>query len=119
VTTAPFPAFPTICQAQFMALMTRASASAHHRNHFRKPLHACAGGWRGSASYKAYGDSAIVTGADRLEGAPSWRRICAPRSAGDRGARRPRETTINRVYHLDRGFERWSSNCALRAQIER
>ena len=54
VTTAPFPAFPTDLQAQFMALMTRRQGRlAHHRNDFRKPLHACAGAGAARRPYQA------------------------------------------------------------------
>ena len=54
VSTAPFPGFPTDLQAQLMALMTRAERHlAHHRDHFRKPLHARAGAGAARRPYPA------------------------------------------------------------------
>ncbi|HEY8162493.1 MAG TPA: UDP-N-acetylglucosamine 1-carboxyvinyltransferase, partial [Methylocystis sp.] len=108
VETAPFPAFPTDLQAQFMALMTRAKGTSRIRetifeNRFMHVQELA----RLGARIKLEGDTAIVTGADHLEGAPvmatdlraSVSLVIAALAA--RG-----ETTINRVYHLDRGFER-------------
>jgi UDP-N-acetylglucosamine 1-carboxyvinyltransferase len=122
VETAPFPAFPTDLQAQFMALMTRAKGTSRIRetifeNRFMHVQELA----RLGARIKLEGDTAIVTGADHLEGAPvmatdlraSVSLVIAALAA--RG-----ETTINRVYHLDRGFERLEkklSGCG--AQIER
>ncbi|WP_424360080.1 UDP-N-acetylglucosamine 1-carboxyvinyltransferase [Methylocystis parvus] len=122
VETAPFPAFPTDLQAQFMALMTRAKGTSRIRetifeNRFMHVQELA----RLGAHIKLEGDTAIVTGSDHLEGAPvmatdlraSVSLVIAALAA--RG-----ETTINRVYHLDRGFERLEkklSGCG--AQIER
>jgi UDP-N-acetylglucosamine 1-carboxyvinyltransferase len=122
VTTAPFPDFPTDLQAQFMALMTRAKGVSRitetiFENRFMHVQELA----RLGAHIRLDGDTAIVTGADHLEGAPvmatdlraSVSLVIAALAA--RG-----ETTINRVYHLDRGFERLEkklSDCG--AQIER
>ncbi|KAF2990548.1 UDP-N-acetylglucosamine 1-carboxyvinyltransferase [Methylocystis sp. MJC1] len=122
VETAPFPAFPTDLQAQFMALMTRAKGTSRIRetifeNRFMHVQELA----RLGARIKLEGDTAIVTGADHLDGAQvmatdlraSVSLVIAALAA--RG-----ETTINRVYHLDRGFERLEkklSGCG--AQIER
>jgi UDP-N-acetylglucosamine 1-carboxyvinyltransferase len=108
VTTAPFPEFPTDLQAQFMALMTRAKGVSRitetiFENRFMHVQELA----RLGAHIRLDGDSAIVTGADHLEGAQvmatdlraSVSLVIAALAA--RG-----ETTINRVYHLDRGFER-------------
>ena len=108
VETAPFPAFPTDLQAQFMALMTRAKGVSRitetiFENRFMHVQELA----RLGAHIKLEGDTAIVTGADHLEGAQvmatdlraSVSLVIAALAA--RG-----ETTINRVYHLDRGFER-------------
>ncbi|QGM45322.1 UDP-N-acetylglucosamine 1-carboxyvinyltransferase [Methylocystis heyeri] len=108
VTTAPFPAFPTDLQAQFMALMTRAKGVSRitetiFENRFMHVQELA----RLGAHIRLEGDSAIVTGADHLDGAQvmatdlraSVSLVIAALAA--RG-----ETTINRVYHLDRGFER-------------
>ena len=122
IETAPFPAFPTDLQAQFMALMTRAGGVSRIRetifeNRFMHVQELA----RLGAHIKLDGDTAIVTGSDHLEGAPvmatdlraSVSLVIAALAA--RG-----ETTINRVYHLDRGFERLEkklSDCG--ARIER
>ncbi|MEK4033477.1 UDP-N-acetylglucosamine 1-carboxyvinyltransferase [Methylocystis sp. IM3] len=122
IVTAPFPAFPTDLQAQFMALMTRAKGVSRitetiFENRFMHVQELA----RLGAHIKLDGDTAVVTGADHLDGAPvmatdlraSVSLVIAALAA--RG-----ETTINRVYHLDRGFERLEkklSDCG--AQIER
>ena len=122
VETAPFPAFPTDLQAQFMALMTRAQGVSRitetiFENRFMHVQELA----RLGAHIKLEGDTAIVTGADHLDGAPvmatdlraSVSLVIAALVA--RG-----ETTINRVYHLDRGFERLENKLrACGAQIER
>ncbi|HEY8214774.1 MAG TPA: UDP-N-acetylglucosamine 1-carboxyvinyltransferase, partial [Methylocystis sp.] len=71
VTTAPFPAFPTDLQAQFMALMTRAKGVSRitetiFENRFMHVQELA----RLGAQIKLEGDTAIVTGADHLDGAP-------------------------------------------------
>ncbi|MGJ0507177.1 MAG: UDP-N-acetylglucosamine 1-carboxyvinyltransferase [Methylocystis sp.] len=122
VTTAPFPEFPTDLQAQFMALMTRANGVSRitetiFENRFMHVQELA----RLGAHIRLDGDTAVVTGSDHLDGAPvmatdlraSVSLVIAALAA--RG-----ETTINRVYHLDRGFERLEkklSDCG--AQIER
>ncbi|MGJ0511853.1 UDP-N-acetylglucosamine 1-carboxyvinyltransferase [Methylocystis sp.] len=122
VTTAPFPAFPTDLQAQFMALMTRAKGVSRitetiFENRFMHVQELA----RLGARIKLEGDTAIVTGADHLDGAPvmatdlraSVSLVIAALAA--RG-----ETTINRVYHLDRGFERLEKKLrGCGAEIER
>ncbi|MBI5313688.1 MAG: UDP-N-acetylglucosamine 1-carboxyvinyltransferase [Methylocystis sp.] len=122
VTTAPFPAFPTDLQAQFMALMTRAEGVSRitetiFENRFMHVQELA----RLGARIKLEGDTAIVTGADHLDGAPvmatdlraSVSLVIAALAA--RG-----ETTINRVYHLDRGFERLEKKLrGCGAEIER
>ena len=122
VETAPFPAFPTDLQAQFMALMTRAKGVSRitetiFENRFMHVQELA----RLGAHIKLEGDTAIVTGADHLEGAPvmatdlraSVSLVIAALAA--RG-----ETTINRVYHLDRGFERLEKKLrGCGAEIER
>jgi len=122
VETAPFPAFPTDLQAQFMALMTRAKGVSRitetiFENRFMHVQELA----RLGAHIKLEGDTAIVTGADHLDGAPvmatdlraSVSLVIAALAA--RG-----ETTINRVYHLDRGFERLEKKLrGCGAEIER
>lgn len=122
VKTAPFPAFPTDLQAQFMALMTRARGVSRitetiFENRFMHVQELA----RLGARIKLEGDTAIVTGADHLDGAQvmatdlraSVSLVIAALAA--RG-----ETTINRVYHLDRGFERLEKKLrGCGAEIER
>jgi UDP-N-acetylglucosamine 1-carboxyvinyltransferase len=122
IETAPFPAFPTDLQAQFMALMTRAEGVSKitetiFENRFMHVQELA----RLGANIRLEGDTAIVTGSDHLDGAPvmatdlraSVSLVIAALAA--RG-----ETTINRVYHLDRGFERLENKLrACGAQIER
>ena len=81
IVTAPFPGFPTDLQAQFMALMTKAQGVSRitetiFENRFMHVQELA----RFGAHIRLEGDSAIVEGVPVLKGAPSWRRICAPRS---------------------------------------
>jgi UDP-N-acetylglucosamine 1-carboxyvinyltransferase len=108
VATAPFPAFPTDLQAQFMALMTKAEGVSRitetiFENRFMHVQELA----RLGAHIRLEGDTAIVTGADHLEGAPVMATdLRASVSLVIAGLVAHGETTINRVYHLDRGFER-------------
>ncbi|MFO1103301.1 MAG: UDP-N-acetylglucosamine 1-carboxyvinyltransferase [Methylocystis sp.] len=108
VETAPFPAFPTDLQAQFMALMTRAKGVSRitetiFENRFMHVQELA----RLGAHIKLEGDTAIVTGADHLEGAQVMATdLRASVSLVIAALAAHGETTINRVYHLDRGFER-------------
>jgi UDP-N-acetylglucosamine 1-carboxyvinyltransferase len=108
VTTAPFPGFPTDLQAQLMALMTRAKGTSHIRetifeNRFMHVQELA----RLGAHIKLDGDSATIEGVDRLKGAPVMATdLRASVSLVIAGLAAEGETTVNRVYHLDRGFER-------------
>jgi UDP-N-acetylglucosamine 1-carboxyvinyltransferase len=122
IETAPFPAFPTDLQAQFMALMTRAAGVSRitetiFENRFMHVQELA----RLGAHIKLEGDTAIVTGADHLEGAPVMATdLRASVSLVIAGLVARGETTINRVYHLDRGFERLENKLrACGAMIER
>jgi UDP-N-acetylglucosamine 1-carboxyvinyltransferase len=107
VTTDPFPGFPTDLQAQFMALMTRAGGTSHIRetifeNRFMHVQELA----RLGAHIRLDGDSAFVDGVERLKGAPVMATdLRASVSLVIAGLAAEGETTINRVYHLDRGFE--------------
>ena len=106
-TTEPFPGFPTDLQAQFMALMTRAGGESRIRetifeNRFMHVQELA----RFGARIRLDNDVAIVTGVNTLKGAPVMATdlrasaclvIAALAAEG--------ETMVNRVYHLDRGFE--------------
>jgi UDP-N-acetylglucosamine 1-carboxyvinyltransferase len=115
VTTDPFPGFPTDLQAQFMALMTRADGTARIRetifeNRFMHVQELA----RLGARIRLDGDSAYVEGVERLKGAPVMATdLRASVSLVIAGLVADGETTINRVYHLDRGFE------ALEAKLSR
>ena len=80
----------------------------HPRNDFREPLHACAGTWRGWArDIRVEGDIAIVRGVEKLKGAPVMATdLRASVSLVLAGLAAEGETIVNRVYHLDRGFDR-------------
>ncbi|KFG67114.1 UDP-N-acetylglucosamine 1-carboxyvinyltransferase [Microvirga sp. BSC39] len=107
VTTDPFPGFPTDLQAQFMALMTRANGTSRIRetifeNRFMHVQELA----RLGAQIRLDGDSAYVDGVQGLKGAPVMATdLRASVSLVIAGLVADGETTINRVYHLDRGFE--------------
>lgn len=122
ITTDPFPGFPTDLQAQFMALMTRAKGTSRitetiFENRF---MHA-AELRRLGAQIRLDGQVATVEGVDRLIGAPVMATdLRASVSLVIGGLVADGETTVSRVYHLDRGFERLEeklSRCG--ATIER
>ena len=108
IATAPFPGFPTDLQAQFMALMTRAKGVSRiqetiFENRFMHVQELA----RLGASIKLEGDTAIVSGVKRLRGAPVMATdLRASVSLVIAGLAAEGETIVNRVYHLDRGFER-------------
>ncbi len=122
VTTDPFPGFPTDLQAQFMALMTLARGQSHIRetifeNRFMHVQELA----RLGAKIRLDGDMAIVEGVDRLRGAPVMATdLRASVSLVIAGLAAEGETQINRVYHLDRGFEALEAKLGrCGAQIER
>jgi UDP-N-acetylglucosamine 1-carboxyvinyltransferase len=107
VDTAPFPGFPTDCQAQLMALMTMAQGTSTIRetifeNRFMHVQELA----RLGADIHLHGDTAEVRGVRKLTGAPVMATdLRASVSLVIAGLAAAGETTINRVYHLDRGFE--------------
>jgi len=108
VVTQVFPGFPTDLQAQFMALMTVAEGESEitetiFENRFMHVQELA----RFGANISLHGDKALVHGVERLTGAPvmaSDLRASAALVIAALAAEG--ETTINRVYHLDRGFDR-------------
>jgi UDP-N-acetylglucosamine 1-carboxyvinyltransferase len=108
VTTAPFPAFPTDLQAQFMGLMTMAKGKSRitetiFENRFMHVQELA----RLGAHITLSGQTAIVDGVGKLKGAPVMATdLRASVSLVIAGLAAEGETTVNRVYHLDRGFER-------------
>jgi UDP-N-acetylglucosamine 1-carboxyvinyltransferase len=107
VTTEPFPGFPTDLQAQLMALMTMASGTSRIRetifeNRFMHVQELA----RLGAKIRLDGDMAYVDGVGKLTGAPVMATdLRASVSLVIGGLVAEGETVINRVYHLDRGFE--------------
>ncbi|MBV9992314.1 MAG: UDP-N-acetylglucosamine 1-carboxyvinyltransferase [Alphaproteobacteria bacterium] len=108
VETEPFPGFPTDLQAQFMALMATASGTSHIKETiFENRFMHVPELKRMGADIKVEGDMAIVTGVERLKGAPVMATdLRASSSLVLAGLAAEGETIVNRVYHLDRGFER-------------
>jgi UDP-N-acetylglucosamine 1-carboxyvinyltransferase len=108
LSTAPFPGFPTDLQAQFMALMTVANGTATIRetifeNRFMHVPELS----RLGADIRVEGDVAIVRGVEKLKGAPVMATdLRASVSLVLAGLVAQGETIVNRVYHLDRGFDR-------------
>jgi len=107
ITTAPFPGFPTDLQAQFMALMTKAKGTSKitetiFENRFMHVQELV----RLGAHIKLEGDVALVEGVRKLEGAPVMATdLRASMSLVIAALAAEGETIVNRVYHLDRGFE--------------
>jgi len=108
VTTEPFPGFPTDLQAQFMGLMTMAHGRAHitetiFENRFMHVQELA----RLGAHITLSGQTATVEGVKQLKGAPVMATdLRASVSLVIAGLAAEGETVVNRVYHLDRGFER-------------
>jgi UDP-N-acetylglucosamine 1-carboxyvinyltransferase len=106
--TEPFPGFPTDLQAQYMALMATADGQSHIRETiFENRFMHVPELLRMGADIRVDGDTAIVTGTKRLKGAPVMATdLRASVSLVLAGLAAEGETVVNRVYHLDRGFER-------------
>jgi UDP-N-acetylglucosamine 1-carboxyvinyltransferase len=108
VSTAPFPGFPTDLQAQLMALMIQAEGSSEitetiFENRFMHVQELARFGARISLN----GETATIDGIARLRGAPVMATdLRASVSLVIAGLAAEGETMVNRVYHLDRGFER-------------
>jgi UDP-N-acetylglucosamine 1-carboxyvinyltransferase len=122
VTTAPFPGFPTDLQAQLMALMTRAEGISHitetiFENRFMHVQELA----RLGAHIYLDGDTATIEGVGKLKGAPVMATdLRASVSLVIAALAAEGETVVNRVYHLDRGFERLENKLAdCGAAIER
>jgi UDP-N-acetylglucosamine 1-carboxyvinyltransferase len=122
VTTEPFPGFPTDLQAQFMALMATASGPSRiietiFENRFMHVPELA----RMGAEIEIQGHTAHIRGVDRLKGAPVMATdLRASVGLVLAGLAAEGETTLSRVYHLDRGFERLEEKLsACGARIER
>ena len=107
IETEPFPGFPTDLQAQFMAMMVKADgvstiAERIFENRFMHVQELA----RLGADIALDGQTATVTGVDTLKGAPVMATdLRASMSLVIAGLVAEGETTVHRVYHLDRGFE--------------
>jgi UDP-N-acetylglucosamine 1-carboxyvinyltransferase len=122
ITTAPFPGFPTDLQAQLMALMTRAKGTSRitetiFENRFMHVQELV----RLGARIQLDGERATIEGVRSLKGAPVMATdLRASVSLVIAALAAEGETMVNRVYHLDRGFERLEDKLsACGAAIER
>ena len=122
VSTAPFPGFPTDLQAQLMALMVCAQGSSRitetiFENRFMHVQELA----RFGARIQLDGETATIHGIEKLRGAPVMATdLRASVSLVIAGLAAEGETMVNRVYHLDRGFERLEEKLsACGASIER
>jgi UDP-N-acetylglucosamine 1-carboxyvinyltransferase len=122
VVTAPFPGFPTDLQAQLMALMVSAQGASEitetiFENRFMHVQELA----RFGAKISLSGETARIEGIAQLRGAPVMATdLRASVSLVIAGLAAEGETMVNRVYHLDRGFERLEDKLkACGANIER
>ncbi|RTL55002.1 MAG: UDP-N-acetylglucosamine 1-carboxyvinyltransferase [Rhodocyclaceae bacterium] len=122
IRTAPYPAFPTDMQAQFMAINCFASGTAVIRetifeNRFMHAVELI----RLGADIKIDGNTAVVTGAESLSGATVMATdLRASASLVVAGLAAKGETLIERIYHLDRGYEHLEQKlAALGARVRR
>jgi len=108
VTTMPYPGFPTDMQAQFMALMTIArGTSIIHENIFENRFMHVAELRRMGADISIDGGTAAVKGIEKLTGAPVMATdLRASASLIVAALCAKGESAIQRIYHLDRGYER-------------
>ncbi|MDJ0907771.1 MAG: UDP-N-acetylglucosamine 1-carboxyvinyltransferase [Woeseiaceae bacterium] len=108
IRTAPYPAFPTDMQAQFCALNAVARGYATitetiFENRFQHVLEL----QRMGADIQMEGHTAIITGVDRLTAAPVMATdLRASAGLVLAGLAADGETLVDRIYHVDRGYER-------------
>src|SRR3569623_1434570 len=122
LSTAPFPGFATDMQAQFMAMLCKADGASvltetiFENRYMHVPELA-----RMGADILVQGRTAVVRGVDRLIGAPVMATdLRASMSLILAGLAAEGETQVQRVYHLDRGYERLEEKLsAVGADIER
>lgn len=114
VMTEPFPGFPTDLQAQMMALMCVArGASMITETIFENRFMHVPELTRMGANITVHGSSALVRGVPKLTGAPVMATdLRASVSLVLAGLAAQGETTVNRIYHLDRGYERVEAKLA-------
>src|ERR671921_1121244 len=122
ISTAPYPAFPTDMQAQFMAMLALADGTSlltetiFENRYMHVPELT-----RMGAEIEVRGRSAVVRGVDHLVGAPVMATdLRASMSLILAGLAAEGETQVARIYHLDRGYERLEEKLqAVGADIER
>jgi UDP-N-acetylglucosamine 1-carboxyvinyltransferase len=122
VMTEPYPGFPTDLQAQMMALMTRAEgASMITETVFESRFMHVPELSRMGANVTIHHESALVRGVPKLRGAEVMATdLRASVSLAIAALAAEGDTTVNRVYHLDRGYERLEEKLgACGADIER
>jgi UDP-N-acetylglucosamine 1-carboxyvinyltransferase len=122
VMTEPYPGFPTDLQAQMMVLMATAQgASMITETIFENRFMHVPELRRMGANINLHGGSAMVRGVPKLTGAPVMATdLRASVSLVLAGLAAEGETIVNRVYHLDRGYERLEEKlAACGAQVER
>lgn len=107
ITTAPYPAFPTDMQAQFVVLNTLAKGTATIKETiFENRFMHVQELQRMGADIELQGNTAIVRGVSKLHGAPVMATdLRASASLVIAGLAAEGETVIDRIYHLDRGYE--------------
>jgi UDP-N-acetylglucosamine 1-carboxyvinyltransferase len=122
VMTEPYPGFPTDLQAQMMALMTKAEgASMITETIFESRFMHVPELARMGANVTIHHESALVRGVSKLRGADVMATdLRASVSLAIAGLAAEGDTTLHRVYHLDRGYERLEEKlAACGADIER
>jgi len=107
IMTEPYPGFPTDLQAQFMAMLTIAEgAGMVSETIFENRFMHVPELNRMGANITAHGNSAIVRGVDKLKGAPVMATdLRASVALVLAGLVAEGETLVNRIYHLERGYE--------------
>lgn len=122
IRTLPYPAFPTDMQAQFMLLNCVAEGTGIitetiFENRFMHAPELI----RMGAKISTEGNTAVVTGVEKLEGATVMATdLRASASLVIAGMIATGETIVDRIYHLDRGYEHIERKlCGVGAQIER
>jgi UDP-N-acetylglucosamine 1-carboxyvinyltransferase len=122
LSTAPYPGFATDMQAQFMAMLCKAEGTStltetiFENRYMHVPELA-----RMGADIQVHGRTAMVKGVEKLTGAPVMATdLRASMSLILAGLAAEGETSVSRVYHLDRGYERLEEKLsAVGADIER
>lgn len=122
VTTQPYPGFPTDLQAQLMALLSLADGNSvvTERIYPERFLHVAELSRMGASLFRQ-GPTVVVSGVRRLIGAPVMASdLRASAGLVVAGLAAEGTTVVNRVYHLDRGYERMEERLrSLGASIER